>query len=118
MGPVGGRDDVFFFPFSGAGGVGVLVALCAGGDGGEGAGCGDDGEGGRGDGRSVCMGAVVLAVSLMSALRHRTTPCSVSHNVFSPSPSNKVESKIVIVSNYLLNYDEGVARGVSAFHEL
>ena len=48
------------------------MALCANGDGGEGGGCGDDSEGGRGYGRSVCAGAVVLAVSLMSALRHRT----------------------------------------------
>ena len=37
----------FSFLFSGAEGVGVLVALCAGGDGGEGGGCGDGGEGGR-----------------------------------------------------------------------
>ena len=49
MGPVGGRDDVFFFPFSGAGGVGVLIALCTGRDGGKG-GCGDGGEGGCEDG--------------------------------------------------------------------
>ena len=75
------------FPFSGAGGVGVLVALCAGEDGGEGAGCGDGGEGGRGDGRSICTGAVVLAISLMSVLRHRTTPCSASPNVFFEGPA-------------------------------
>src|SRR6185369_2792683 len=30
-----------------------------------------------------------FAVSLMSALRHRTTPCSASPNVFSPSPPTK-----------------------------
>ena len=76
-----------------SGGVGVLVALCAGGDGGEGGGCGDGGEGGRGDGRSVCMGAVVLVVSLMSALRHRTIPCIASPNVFSPSPPMKSSSR-------------------------
>ena len=40
MGPAAGRDDVFFFPFSSAGGVGVLVALFPGGDGGEGGGVG------------------------------------------------------------------------------
>ena len=43
------------------------MALCPGGDGGEGDGSGDSGEVGRGDGRSVCTGAVVLAVSLMSS---------------------------------------------------
>ena len=48
------------------------MALCAGGDGGEGGGSADGSEVGRGDGRSVYTGAVVLAVSLMSALRHRT----------------------------------------------
>ena len=70
MGPAAGRDAVFFFPFSGPGGVGVLVALCAGGDGDEGGGCGDSGDGDRGDGQSVYTGAVVLAVSLMS-------PCAI-----------------------------------------
>ena len=69
------------------------MTLCAGGDGGEGGGSGDGGEVGRGDGRSVCTGAVVLAVSLMSALRHRTTPCSASPNVFSPSPPMKSSSR-------------------------
>ena len=83
------------------------MALCAGGDGG---GSGDGGEVGRGDGQSVCTGAIVLAVSLMSALRHRTTPCSASQCLLS-IPSNKVELKILIVSNYLLDYDGDVARG-------
>jgi len=73
------------------------VALCAGGDGGEGGGCGDGGEGDRGDGRSVCTGAVVLAVSLKSTLRHRTTPCSASPNVFSPSPPSDVQAQHVAV---------------------
>ena len=73
------------------------MALCTGGDGGEGGGSGDGGEVGRDDGRSVCMGAVVLAVSLMSALRHRTTPCSVSPNVFSPSPPSDVQARHVAV---------------------
>ena len=63
------------------------MALCAGGDGGEGGGSGDGGEVGRGDGRSVCTGAVVLAVSLMSALHHRTIPCSASHRVAPASSS-------------------------------
>ena len=83
----------FSFLFSGSGGVGVLVALCPGGEGGEEGGCGDGGEGGRGDGRSVCSGAVVLAVSLMSALRHRTIPCIASPNVFSPSRPTKSSSR-------------------------
>ena len=87
------------------------MALCAGGDGGEGGGSGDGGEVGRGDGRSVCTGAVVLTVSLMSALRHRTTPVQCVSQCLLSIPSNEVELKILIVSNYLLDCDGGVARG-------
>ena len=84
------------------------MALCAGGDGGEGGGCGDDGEGDRGDGRSVCTGAVVLAVSLMSA---SNDPVLCVSQCLLFIPSIEVELKILIVSNYLLDCDGGVARG-------
>ena len=75
---------------------------------------------------TVVREVVVLAVSLISALRHRTTPCSASPNVFSQCvsqcllsiPSNEVEFKILIVSNYLLDCDGGCSQEVSAFHEL
>ena len=108
--PLGGMLS-FSFLFLGQEALEYSWPFCAGGDGGEGGGCGDGGEGGCGDRPSVCTGAVVLAVSLMSALLHRTTPCSASPNVFSPSPPTKVELKILIVSNYMLDCDGGVARG-------